>query len=73
MVDDKAQIRDELERLGRERERHRRRATEISEEIAPIVQRAHADGAGIPIAEIARITGIRRPTIQAMVRGKRRW
>lgn len=72
MADD-SQLRADLARLGREREEHRQRATELSEEIAPLVQRAHADGKGIPIAEIARITGISRPTIQAMVRGERRW
>jgi hypothetical protein len=68
---DTAALRADLERLGAQRDEARRRATELSDEIEPLVRQGHA--AGIPIAELARITGIRRPTIQAMVRGKRRW
>lgn len=66
-------LRAELARLGLEREHHRLRATELSAEIEPLVRQAHDNGKGIPIAELARITRIRRPTIQAMVRGTRRW
>jgi hypothetical protein len=72
MTDD-AQLRAELERLGRERADHRERARELSSELEPLVRRAHNDGRGIPIAELARITGLARPTVQAMVRGDRRW
>lgn len=70
-ADDLDDLKAKLKRLGAEREKARRRAVELTDELEPLVRRAHA--AGVPIAELARITGVRRPTIQAIVRGKRRW